>query len=179
MKTRLRTLPVLLAPILALAAGGCATVFNGTRQKIEVVSEPPGATASALGQQVTTPGVLTLPRKAKLLEIKVEKEGYAARTIAMRRATSRLVYLNFIGIPAGIVGGAAAGAGLSNDHGWFAGWTEAAYGAMAGGVGLSGAAFAIDYANGSAYRLEPGKVVVRLEALVPAQATAASGEKEP
>ena len=107
------------------------------------------ATASALGQQVTTPGFLTLPRKAKTLEIKVEKEGYALRTIALRRVTSGLVYLNFIAIPAGIVGGAAAGAGLSNDHGWFAGWTEAAYGAMAGGVGLSGAAFAIASLNAS------------------------------
>jgi hypothetical protein len=179
MTTRPKTLPVLLASILTLAAGGCATVFNGTRQKIEVVSEPPGATASALGQQVTTPGILVLPRKAQALEIKVEKEGYEARTIALRRVTSGLVYLDFIAIPAGIVGGAAAGAGLSNDHGWFAGWTEAAYGAAAGGVGLSGAAFAIDYTNGSAYRLEPGKVVVRLEALAPAQAAAASGEKEP
>lgn len=167
MKARMRYFTVLLAPVLALAAGGCATVFQGTRQKIEVISEPAGATASALGQQVTTPGVLTLPRKAKTLEIKVEKEGYATRTIALRRVTSGLVYLNFIGIPAGIVGGAAAGAGLSNDHGWFAGWTEAAYGAMAGGVGLSGAAFAIDYSNGSAYRLEPAKVVVRLEPVGP------------
>jgi hypothetical protein len=163
MKTRMRHVTMLLAPVLALAAGGCATVFQGTRQKIEVISEPAGATASALEQQVTTPGVLTLPRKAKTLEIRVEKEGYVARTIVLRRVTSGLVYLNFIAIPAGIVGGAAAGAGLSNDHGWFAGWSEAAYGAAAGGVGLSGAAFAIDYANGSAYRLEPAKVVVRLE----------------
>ena len=178
MKTCMRRFLVLLGPLVALAGGGCATVVNGTRQKIEVISEPPGATASALGQQVTTPGTLLLPRKAKTLEIKVEKEGYEPRTIALRRVTSGLVYLDFIAIPAGIVGGAAAGAGLSNDHGWFAGWTEAAYGAAAGGVGLSGAAFAIDYANGSAYRLEPAKVVVRLEALAPAQA-AASGEEKP
>jgi hypothetical protein len=163
MKVRMRFFTVLLAPVLALTASGCATVFQGTRQKIEVISEPAGATASALEQQVTTPGVLTLPRKAKTLEIKVEKEGYVARTIVLRRVTSGLVYLNFIAIPAGIVGGAAAGAGLSNDHGLFAGWTEAGYGAIAGGVGLSGGAFAIDYSNGSAYRLEPAKVVVRLE----------------
>jgi hypothetical protein len=175
MKTCIRRFPVLLGPVLALAAGGCATVFQGTRQKIEVISEPAGATASVLGQQVTTPGILVLPRKAKTLEIKVEKEGYQARTIALRRVTSGLVYLNFIGIPAGIVGGAAAGKGLSNDHGWFAGWTEAAYGALAGGVGLSGAAFAIDYANGSAYRLEPAKVVVRLE---PTTSSTAQGGPE-
>jgi hypothetical protein len=151
-------------------------MINSSRQKIEVLSDPPGATASALGQQVMTPGVLVLPRKAKTLEVKVEKAGYEPRTITLRRMTSGLVYLNFIGIPAGIVGGAAAGEGLSNRQGWLAGWTDAAYGAAAGGVGVSGAGFAIDYANGSAYRLEPERVVVRLEAVVPARTEATQAE---
>jgi uncharacterized protein YceK len=52
------SLLLVLAPLLS----GCATVIHGTRQNVRVETDPPGATASAGGQKITTPGVLTLKR---------------------------------------------------------------------------------------------------------------------
>ncbi|HEY6148761.1 MAG TPA: hypothetical protein VIZ69_13725, partial [Thermoanaerobaculia bacterium] len=97
-RVRIYQATVLLA--LSLVAGGCASVFHGTRQKVEVFTDPPGAIATAGDQSVTTPGVLKLPRKIKNTEIRIEKEGFAGKTIRLERRTSGLVWLNFIGIPA-------------------------------------------------------------------------------
>lgn len=118
-RVRIFQAPVLLA--LSLAAGGCASVLHGTRQKVEVFTDPPGATATAGDQQVTTPGVLKLPRKVKSTQIRIEKEGFAPKTVVLERRTSGLVWLNFIGIPVGAYGGAYAGMDSSNDNGWFGG----------------------------------------------------------
>ena len=160
-RVRIVPAPVLLA--LSLAAGGCASVFHGTRQSVEVFTEPTGATATVGDQHVTTPGVLKLPRKVKNTEIRIEKEGFAAKTIRLERRTSGLVWLNFIGIPVGFVGGAYAGMGTSNDNGWFGGLENAGRGAVIGGVSFPGLGFLADYQSGAAYRLDPARVVVRLD----------------
>jgi hypothetical protein len=164
-RVRIFQAPVLLA--LALVAGGCASVFHGTRQKVEVFTDPPGATATAGGESVTTPGVLKLPRKGKNTEIRIEKEGFAAKTIRLERLTSGLVWLNFIGIPAGVFGGAYAGLG-SNDNGWFGNLENAGKGAVIGGVSFPGLGFLADFQSGAAYRLDPARVVVRLDPVVSA-----------
>src|ERR1035441_2144133 len=83
--TSLRPLGVSLLPGLAPLLAGRATVIHGTRQNVRVETDPPGATASAGGQKITTPGVLTLKRKEKALEIVVEKEGYETRHVALTR----------------------------------------------------------------------------------------------
>ena len=153
--------PVLLA--LSLAAGGCASILHGTRQKVEVFTDPPGATATAGDQQVTTPGVLKLPRKVKNTQIRIEKEGFAPKTVLLERRTSGLVWLNFIGIPVGAYGGAYVGMGSSNDNGWFGGLENAGKGAVAGGAAFPGIGFLTDFQTGAAYRLDPARVVVRLE----------------
>jgi len=158
---RLGSLACLIA--LPLLTGGCASVFHGTRQKIEVFTDPPGATATTGGQRVTTPGVLRLPRKAKSTEIRIEKEGYAPRSVILQRRVSGLVWLNFVGIAAGASLGASIGESTSDDTGWFAGWDEAFEGALIGGAVVPGLGFAVDHANGAAYFLDPAKVVVRLE----------------
>jgi len=100
-KPRFRRLSLLFLCALLLLTGGCATVFHDTRQKIEVFTDPPGATATAGDQRVTTPGVLRLPRKAKSTEIRIEKEGYAPRSVILQRRVSGLVWLNFVGIAGG------------------------------------------------------------------------------
>ena len=154
-----RMVAVLLAmPILT---GGCATVFQGTRQKIEILTDPPGATATAADQQITTPGVLKLPRKGFNSEIRIEKEGFTPKTVRLERRPSNLVWLNLIGIPAGIVAGAVGGASSSSD-GWEA-LGNAAEGALAGGLALPTLGFWTDFQTGAAYRLEPARIVVRLE----------------
>ena len=160
LETRIRLFGVALALGLSLLAGGCASVFHGIRQKVEVFTDPPGATATAGDQRVTTPGVLKLPRKVKNTEIRIEKEGFISKTVVLERRTSGLVWLNFVGIPAGVFGvGGAAASGSSG----FSGVDRARSGAIIGGVGLPAVGFLIDYGNGAAYRLDPARVVVRLE----------------
>lgn len=172
--TSLRPLGVSLLLVLAPLLSGCATVIHGTRQNVRVETDPPGATASAGGQKITTPGVLTLKRKEKALEIVVEKEGYETRHVALTRKDSALQWLDMVGIPAGIVSGAAIGhrrdSGFLDFHG-------AATGAVIGGVVLSGAGFLIDYGDGAAYKLDPPLVVLRLEP-VPAPGSPPSTERK-
>ncbi len=157
-----RLAPVLLA--LTILSGGCASVFHGTRQKVEIFTDPPGATATAGDQQVTTPGVLKLPRKAKNTEVRIEKEGFALKTVLLERRTSGLVWLNLIGVPAGAAAGAIGG-GASSGDAW-TGLDKAATGALAGGALVPAAGFWMDFQNGGAYRLEPARIVVRLEPVV-------------
>lgn len=154
-----RLVPVLLA--LPVLAGGCATIFQGARQKIEILTDPPGATATAGDQQVTTPGALKLPRKALNSEIRIEKEGFRPKTVRLERRLSGLVWLNLIGIPTGVVAGAVGGASTSSD-GWEA-LGNAAEGALAGGLAVPALGFWTDFQTGAAYRLEPARIVVRLE----------------
>ncbi|MCM3875813.1 MAG: hypothetical protein NEA02_05270 [Thermoanaerobaculia bacterium] len=160
----------MIAPLLT----GCATVIHGTHQDVRVETDPPGATASAGDQRITTPGVLKLKRKEKALEIVVEKEGYETRRVAMTRKDSGWDWLNTIGIPVGVgVGGAI---GHRSDSGFLA-FEGAATGAIIGGVALSGVGFLIDNGNGAAYKLDPPLVVLRLEP-VPVHASSASTEEK-
>jgi hypothetical protein len=171
---RVRTFqaPVLLA--LSLAAGSCASILHGTRQKVEVFTDPPGATATAGDQQVTTPGVLKLPRKGKNTTIRIEKEGFTPKTIPLDRRTSGVVWLNFIGIPVGVYGGAYAGAASSNDNGWFGSLENVGKGAVVGGAAFPGIGFWTDFQTGAAYRLDPARVIVRLEPV-----TASASKQQP
>ncbi|HEX7614116.1 MAG TPA: hypothetical protein VF554_02455 [Thermoanaerobaculia bacterium] len=163
MKTRctgFRPLGVALLLVLSPLLPGCATVIHGTRQDVRVETDPPGATASAGDQKITTPGVLKLKRKEKALEIVVEKAGYETRRVALTRKDSGWDWLNTIGIPVGIGTGGAIG--HRSDSGFLA-FEGAATGALIGGVVLSGAGFLIDNGNGAAYKLDPPLVVLRLE----------------
>ena len=159
-----RRVPMFAAAAAALLlTGGCASLIHGTTQRIEVITAPDGAVATAEGQTVITPGVLRLSRKAKAAEIRIDKAGYVPRVVHLVRVTSGAVWWNFVEIPIGMVAGGAVGSNVTKDDGWFSGLSGAVYGGAAGGVGLTGLGFAVDYANGSAYRLEPTRVVVRME----------------
>ena len=152
-----RLLPPLL---LSFLTAGCATVVHGTRQDVRVETEPPGATASVEGQTITTPGVLRLRRKEKALEVLIEKEGYVSRRVPLARKTSGAVWGNFGFIPVGAASGAAIGDSTTNDWDFF---ERMANGGLVGGLVLPGVAFAVDYANGAAYKLDPPTILVRLE----------------
>ena len=132
----------LLPALLPLALGtGCATVLHGSHQKVPVETDPPGATASADGQTITTPGVLKLERRRKIVVVIVEKEGYISRRLALSRREWGLERTNWA---FGLVGGTLTSS-------------------FAGVVALPLVAVGIDYATGAAYRLEPSKIVLRLE----------------
>jgi hypothetical protein len=147
-------------PLLALLfSAGCATIAHGPNQKIEVVSNPPGALACASEHCVDTPGVLVIPRHAREIRIAVEKDGYVTRVFPLERTGSGLVWLNMAVIPAGIYAGASIGEQSSSGFGAF----EAAYtGAAVGAVALVGVCMGADYISGAAFEQTPGRLVVDL-----------------
>ncbi len=153
---------ILAAPLLLTA--GCATIVSGTRQKIDVVTDPPGATASVGPQTVTTPGVLRLPRRSKEIGILVEKPGYATCSVSLKRKQGALTFLNLLGIPAGAAAGTAIGGASATG---LAVLGAGAVGFTAGAVLVPAAALAVDYGTGAAYRLEPERVEITLEAAEP------------
>jgi hypothetical protein len=159
MKCSRRASPYLLPLVLVtgLLAGGCATVFRGTRQNVEVFTDPPGATATAGDQRITTPGTLRLSRKEKLTEVRIEKAGYETRVAMIERRASGLVWLNMLGIPAGALAGGVLGS--KSGSGWLGNLEE---GMAYGGAIAPAAAFATDYQTGAAYRLVPARLVVKL-----------------
>lgn len=65
---------------------GCGTIFGGTRQTIQVSSNPPGAsvTAGQSGMTQTTPTSFNLLRKDNYALV-FEKEGYESRKYEVKR----------------------------------------------------------------------------------------------
>ena len=78
----------LAVAVLALSLSACSSAIHGTRQKIGVHTDPPGALAMAEGQSVTTPGVLNLQRKLKDAAIRIEKEGCRPEVVRLDRRLS-------------------------------------------------------------------------------------------
>jgi len=142
---------------IALLTAGCATIFHGRMQKIQVVTDPPGATAVAAGTRITTPGFLTLRRDTTNLEIRVEKQGYVSKTVRLTRRVSGLVWANLGWAGLGVVIGAT-------QQPLFTRGVDSPGDAWAvGGLGAAAFGFGVDYITGAAYRLEPVTVVVKLE----------------
>ena len=106
-----------LGPLACLAllglCTGCATVIHGTKQKIHVTSEPPGATVTVLPEKVTfvTPFEVELARKKShtlLFELACHAPaaGYVDRRFSYA-TYGNLVLGGFLGISADIGNGAA------------------------------------------------------------------------
>jgi len=93
---------VSLAISLSLLLSGCATIINGTSQKIMVTSEPAGATVQADGgRDYTTPVKLRLERRRDH-ELVFRKEGYKTAKVALTHVLSESVCGNlFLGGPLG------------------------------------------------------------------------------
>ncbi len=168
---RLRRTLLLLAGLPLLSLGGCATILNGSRQTIHVETDPPGATVTVGGERYTSPVDLVLKRSSKGLVVVIEKEGYVTRKIALERGASRNTWLNFIGLPAGAVAGAAIGGNQSSDG--FEELNNGATGLAVGAVVVPALMFAVDGATGAIHRLDPPLIAVRLE---PVSAPAATAE---
>lgn len=81
---------------------GCATIINGTSQKIQVSSEPSGAVVSVDGKDShTTPVKLRLERR-KDHTLLFAKDGYEVQNVRMTHVLSEAVCGNlFLGGPLG------------------------------------------------------------------------------
>ncbi|MBK8594590.1 MAG: hypothetical protein IPP07_12160 [Holophagales bacterium] len=153
-----------LVPLLATAllSSGCASIFLGSHDDLEVVTEPPGATARAGDVSIVTPGVLKLKRGGTApVVVRVEKEGFQPREIAVAWSRSGAVWTNVVGI------GAGAAAALFSTL--FMSWGDpdgaestATTGLLVGGA-VTVTGLTIDLASPRTYSLERDDIVLRLE----------------
>lgn len=60
-------------------------------QGVPVITDPPGATATADSQSITTPGTLFVPERAREMEIRIEKTGFEEQIVLLlpREQSSR------------------------------------------------------------------------------------------
>jgi len=92
-----------------LILGGCATIINGTTQKIPVNTTPHGATAKNQdGVSCITPCGLELKRKQDHI-ITILKEGFVTQSVTCKHALSKTVVV-YILLPLGLISAAVDGA---------------------------------------------------------------------
>jgi hypothetical protein len=91
--------PLVTVGVLMIAltfASGCATIINGTTQKIPVSSSPSGAKVSVNeSTAITTPTTLELSRKDPQI-LQFSLEGYQPETVKLESVTSGVVMGNIL-----------------------------------------------------------------------------------
>jgi len=86
-----------LVILFIISSYGCATVINGTTQKISVDTGPCGADCQVVGDSAryTTPCQLELKRKEDHL-VKITKESYEPETVDIKHSMSGVVVGNVL-----------------------------------------------------------------------------------
>lgn len=145
------------APVAAiLAATGCATMANGTTQRIRVVSDPLGASVFLDGRPVgTTPTQITVSRRNRQLFIGVEKQGFqpAAYRIERREDWSTVLWDVALGVAIVAITGRLM---LEHDE------ANPTFGQLIVAFGMGATPGTIDYTNGAAFRF-PSRIDAILE----------------
>jgi hypothetical protein len=108
----------LATAVLALSAGGCATITTGTTQAINVDSDPQGAECSLMrsGQQlatVTTPAPVTIKRNQETIHVRCKKDGFEEGLVVMNsryetRSAGNLILGGIVGIMVDASSGASS-----------------------------------------------------------------------
>ena len=93
---------VVAVGIVAVMAGGCATIITGTHQTITVNSNPPDAKVDIGGMQGVTPATFELKRNT-IYTITISKEGYQTQKIVTNKPINLWIIGNIIFWPAVIV----------------------------------------------------------------------------
>ena len=138
--------------VLGFSLPGCATIVHGRHQDVAVASSPPGARVLVEGsERGTTPTRLSLERKKLAIVLRFEKEGFRPAEVSLKRTTSGWIALD-----------ALAGASEFANQGLSSTGQQAAVAA-----GVAAFSFGIDFLTGGAYQLDPARVHVTLEPLVP------------
>ena len=91
-----------LIVICCLLLTSCASIINGTHQKVTVVTDPPGATVSDGKNCWTTPAVIKLVRKNEQV-LFICKKGYKMQSLRLKRIGSPAVLGNIL-MPGGFIG---------------------------------------------------------------------------
>lgn len=148
---------------VALLAAGCATISHDSREQIPIDSDPQGAVVSidcgnAPIYGGVTPAVILIDRSADPCSFTIAKEGYVEQTVDLERQISRATAGNNVpGVIAGALLGIVALVIAPSDDDLFLNAVEGGYGVA------TGAANAIDYKSGAAYKHVPGRIFVRLD----------------
>jgi hypothetical protein len=137
----------------------CATITRGRDEVISVDSDPSGANvtircAGNISAAGTTPARLTIPRKADLCRVDVEKSGMATQKIQIERGFNASYWMNFIptlGFPIYVLSSGIWGGNSGTAVGWLA------FG-LAGGAGLL-----VDRLTGAMYDHDPKVIKVTLQ----------------
>ncbi len=113
----MRSVPV-VALVLAAGLSGCATIDRGTTDQVHILSEPPGAKATAsFGATCVTPCSLDVSRRDEF-SVTIEKAGYEPRSVEVKTQPAAIGVGEFMEnvttAGAGMVVDAATGAALEH-----------------------------------------------------------------
>lgn len=89
---------------LALCASGCATIVQGSYERVAFETEPAGATVRAYSQACTTPCSLRLKRNRNV-EAEIRKPGYEPETVLIRYELDPWILGNIVFLPLAPLGG--------------------------------------------------------------------------
>jgi hypothetical protein len=112
----MRTPRLVAAALLAISVSGCATILEGTTQKISVTTPPASGAACVLTNErgswtLTSPGSVEVKRSTTDLVITCKKEGWADATGTLHSRTSNGTTASaFLWGPIGVGVDAASGA---------------------------------------------------------------------
>ena len=82
---------------VTLSTAGCATIINGTSQRVQVVSEPPGAEVFVQGERVgTTPTEVVMSRRSANPQVRVVDQQGNSEYRRLGSGLSRWVVLDAV-----------------------------------------------------------------------------------
>ena len=82
---------------ILLILSGCGLIINGSKQRLKVVSDEPGATVFINNEAVdSTPCVIKVARKSTPPELRLEKAGYAKVEVPLTKKFNETTILNFL-----------------------------------------------------------------------------------
>ncbi|MBS0635183.1 MAG: hypothetical protein JSR37_06950 [Verrucomicrobia bacterium] len=86
---------IALIALACMLFSGCASIVHGTRQKLALSSNPPGATVSDGESSIQTPGFLNLKRNQDYI-LTFTKPGYEVETVKVTHVISGAVAGNLL-----------------------------------------------------------------------------------
>ena len=142
-------IPIFISCLLFQA--GCATVFQGGKQTIEVTSNPSKAKVFVNDKQMSiTPGNITVARRSPIT-IRLEREGFEPAVIEMKRGLNAWLLANVPWVSLW----ATAGYALQHKV------SEALLGVAIYGIPVIG----LDFLTGAAFKHRPSKIEAKLSGL--------------
>lgn len=98
-----------------LLLSSCATIFKGTTQTVQIISNPPAASIEVDGVKTgVTPMAVTLKKGFAGQTVSLKLDGYETKTFQPQTAFDAVSVVNFLFIP-GFIVDAATGAMMKYD----------------------------------------------------------------